>query len=440
MTKLKHKQAVVKINNKSIVIYYSLDGEEMRFATGISLTTPKGQFWNPISWDSKANKLKLSVSHANDMDKIEEMMLKQKTIDDLLNKANSIINNYFQKNIQITPDELKLLLSQQQDEKIIKANASFFEYFNEFIEKKRNHFSTRGNIISLKDYNSTKLLLEDFQAFKKQKIRILDFTTHWLETLVQYMTIKHEDFIGEHKVSSKGEMADSTIKKRLDIIAEFFGYLKELRIVTEYEVDIIKKFKKKIKKKSSQKETLEISEIHQLYKFKFPLPQHQVIRDLFVFLCLTGVRYQDLVDFDKNFIQKAKKGEGKIYIKAASKTGIDYNVPLCKIVIEILEKYNYKLPIISGQHGNRQIKEALKITGKFDSYTQIIDKETKKYKRRYDAITLHKGRNTFITNLVDKTPLNELMKYTGHKKLSTLQGYIDTNRPVQMDYIKIFDL
>jgi hypothetical protein len=75
-----------------------------------------------------------------------------------------------------------------------------------------------------------------------------------------------------------------------------------------------------------------------------------------------------------------------------------------------------------------------------NTYTQIIDKETGNYKRRYEAITLHKGRDSFITNLVDTTPLNELMKYTGHKKPSTLQGYIDKKRPVKMDYVKIFDL
>jgi integrase len=53
---------------------------------------------------------------------------------------------------------------------------------------------------------------------------------------------------------------------------------------------------------------------------------------------------------------------------------------------------------------------------------------------------MHKGRDSFITNLVDSTPLNTLMKYTGHSKLSTLQGYIDTNREVETDpIIKAFN-
>ena len=66
---------------------------------------------------------------------------------------------------------------------------------------------------------------------------------------------------------------------------------------------------------------------------------------------------------------------------------------------------------ITGQYGNRAIKEALQITGLFDDITQNKHKDTKENKRRFEAITLHKGRDSFITNLVDTTPLNELMKY-----------------------------
>lgn len=37
------------------------------------------------------------------------------------------------------------------------------------------------------------------------------------------------------------------------------------------------------------------------------------------------------------------------------------------------------------------------------------------------------------------TPLNQLMKFTGHSKLSTLQGYIDPSREVDTNPIKIFN-
>jgi len=372
MNKLKHRQASVKLNNNSVVVYYSLRGKEMRYPTGISLPKVKDKNGrNPYYWDYKNNKLKLPPFLASQQNEVDGLAIKQKVIDEMLVRANTYLNDHFTRDVELDPEELYSLLGSQQDIKYQKANTALLEFFNDFIEKKRSHFTARGNIISLKDYVSTKLLLEDFQAYKSNKLKVHNICNLWLEELVQFCSIPHADYYGEHKVSSKGDMADSTIKKRLDIVAEFFAYLKELKVVSENEVEIIKKFKKTIKKQPSHKETLDIPEIHKLYKFKFKNKNREVVRDLFVFLCFTGIRYQDLYDFDCHFITKAKVGEGYIYIKAANKTGIDYHIPLTKIVMEILEKYNYNLPKISGQYGNRTIKEALKETQLFNDYTQI---------------------------------------------------------------------
>lgn len=440
MRTIKHKQATVRLNNSSVVIYYSFKGDEMRYPTGVRLEGMKGRDGKYSGWDYKNNRLKILSNSGTNRNAIKTLEAKQKRIDELLNRANSLINEYFSKGMEMYAPHLTNLLNNVVEIKYTAAHASFFELFNQFVSRKREHFTIRGKVISLKDYNSTLLLLKDFEKFKNYDLRIEYINNLWLEDFVNYMSTKHPKYYGDYKVSSEGEMANSTIKKRLDILAEFFSFLKELKVVTAEQDDMVRKFKKGIKRQPTRKETLDIPEIHKLYKFKFKDQSDIQIRDLFVFLCLTGIRYQDLVSFDKKFIRKSATGDGYVYIRAASKTSLDYNIPLCKIVLEILEKYNYELPKISGQHGNRAIKEALRKTQLFDDYTQITDKETKEFKKRYEAITLHKGRDSFITNLVDSTPLNELMKYTGHKKLSTLQGYIDKKRPVKMDYIKVFDL
>ncbi len=440
MQKIKHKQASIRLNNTSVVIYYSFQGEEMRYPTGVRLESKKDKDGKFISWDYKNNRLKLQSSSGNKPSDIKILETKQKRIDDLLNRANSLINDYFVKGSIMYTEHLTNLLDNVEEINYTSANASFFEYFKQFVERKRDLFNARGKIISLKDYNSTLLLLQDFEKFKRYDLRIEYITNLWLEDFVNYMSTEHLKFYGDYKVSSRGGMANSTIKKRLDILAEFVSYLKELKVVTTEQDELVRKFKKSIKRQPVHKATLDIQEIHKLYKFKFKLRGDEQIRDLFVFLCLTGIRYQDLVEFDKKFITKRKAGDGFVYVKAASKTSLNYNIPLSKIVLEILNKYKYKLPKISDQYGNRAIKEALKKTKLFNDYTQIIDKETKEYKKRYEAITLHKGRDSFITNLVDTTPLNELMKYTGHQKLSTLQGYIDKKRPVKMEYIQVFDI
>jgi hypothetical protein len=88
---------------------------------------------------------------------------------------------------------------------------------------------------------------------------------------------------------------------------------------------------------------------------------------------------------------------------------------------------------------NEDIKDALKFTELFNEPTTIIDKNTETEKLKYECISMHKGRDSFITNLVDHTPLNTLMKYTGHSKLSTLQGYIDPNREIDTSLLQVFN-
>ena len=440
MQNVKHKNATVRLNNSSVVIYYSYKGEDMRYSTGVNVGAKDkdGKFLN---WDYKNNRLKIPTSNVlNKSTTIKQLESKQKVIDELLNKANNFINEYFTRGSIMYPKHLENLLNNKDDMKFKAANASFFECYKEFLNRKSEHFKARGKIISIKDYNSTLHLLNDFEKFKKYEMRIEYINTLWLGDLVNYMAVKHPAYYGDYKVKTEGLMKSQTIRKRLAILAEFYSYLTEMKLAEAEQVESIKKVKRSVKVIPVHKETLDIKEIHKLYKFDFDNESDDKIRDLFVFLCLTGIRFQDLVEFDKKFIRKRKEGDGYIYLKAASKTSLDYNIPLCKIVLEILEKYNYQLPKISDQNGNKAIKAALKKTMFLNAYTQIIDKETGNYKRRYEAITLHKGRDSFITNLVDTTPLNELMKYTGHKKLSTLQGYIDKKRPVKMDYVKIFDI
>ncbi|RYF93884.1 MAG: hypothetical protein EOO02_23960 [Chitinophagaceae bacterium] len=184
-----------------------------------------------------------------------------------------------------------------------------------------------------------------------------------------------------------------------------------------------------------------VQEVHELYDHPFSEKNLSNIRDLFVFICLTGLRWEDVRQFDARFIFPSADGAGKVYKKKAYKTrsssGKTFEIPLCDIALEILKKHGGSLKplMVSNVEANRRVKDALEETGRFHTITEIKDKHTGEYLRRFEAVTMHKGRDSFISNLVDITPLNELMKYTAHSKLSTLQGYLDRNRPVSMNYI-----
>jgi len=428
---MKKKQVYPKPNNTSIVIYYSMNGNEMRYPTGITISKEKkkGKY---VDWNYKLNMLK---PYVNDFD------VKKKTISDLCIKANSLLSQNFEAGISLTPAELKQLLEHHQEVTHATSNSLLLTLYSDFLQSKKEKFLATNTIISLKDFTSTKYLLEAFEAHEGRHFRVSKLTDmNWLSSLLNFMRSKHPEKIGDYKLRTQGKLNDKTIKKRFDVIAQFADYLKDRNILTFDAVHSLKKFRnQQIKVKEAQKETLTIDEVHKLFNFKFKDPKLNNIRDIFVFLCFTGIRFQDLVEFDKRFIKVHKSGEGFVYIKKASKNKIEYNIPLCGIVLEILEKYDYKLPVRSNVESNLLIKEALKQVGIFEGLTESKHKITGEYKERYEAITMHKARDTFITNLIDTTPLNELMKYTGHKKLTTLQGYIDKRRDVKMNYVQIFD-
>ena len=245
-----------------------------------------------------------------------------------------------------------------------------------------------------------------------------------------------------YKFKTEGGMVNDTIRKRLDCLNEFNNYLIKLEILPNNE--FIKNKRKEFKPNNKNKISLTIKEVQELYKIDFNKKYLNETKDLFVFICFTGLRWSDLEQFDYRFIRR--NGDEWIYefspIKTEDSSSVECFIPLCKIVKEILKKYDLKLKKIikSNQSFNENLKIVCKESGLFNEITRIKNKETQTYMFKYETITGHKGRDTFITNLIENTPINEIMKYTGHTKVSTLMKYVDKSRKVNSNYVKIFDI
>ena len=189
------------------------------------------------------------------------------------------------------------------------------------------------------------------------------------------------------------------------------------------------------------KTTLTVKEIHKLYNYKFENEAKENVKLIFIFACLTGFRWIDIENFDKYFIKtfKTRPVYEHIASKTKNTTGTKSKIPLCDLAIKILKRLDYNLKIYSNGYTNRTLHKLLKETNLFNQPTLAQDKDTGKKYKRYELITMHRGRDTFITNLIPTVPLNELMNYTSHEKLSTLQKYIDHNRDINPEYVAIFD-
>jgi integrase len=243
-----------------------------------------------------------------------------------------------------------------------------------------------------------------------------------------------------YKFKTLGKLKSASIDKRFEVLTGFFSYLKEKKLLNDD--SFLKSYKKtEIVVTAKIKTTLSISEIHTLYGHNFEDDTKEKVKLIFLFSCLTGFRWKDIEDFKKDFISDFKGR--KVYKHVASKTKKKLNkvatIPLSDLAIEILKKLDYKLKLFSNGYTNLMLHDLLEESNLFNELTHAEDSETGRQLKRYELLSMHRGRDTFITNLINIVPLHELMSYTSHEKLSTLQKYIDYSRAINPEYVTIFD-
>ena len=102
------------------------------------------------------------------------------------------------------------------------------------------------------------------------------------------------------------------------------------------------------------------------------------------------------------------------------------------------EKYCYNFP--EPIHDTIVLAEIKKICKLIPSMNNNIEKKYTKgginqreIKNKYQMVCIHTARRTLATLLYEHgLPLVQIMKITGHKKLSTLQKYIKSDSDIQM--------
>ena len=143
------------------------------------------------------------------------------------------------------------------------------------------------------------------------------------------------------------------------------------------------------------------------------------IRDLFIFQTYTGLAYVDMASLSKDDIRDG------LIIKNRKKTDVASVIPLLPQAKEILEKYDYILPVLSNQKYNAYLKELGDICG--------VEKN----------LHSHLARHTFATTLLNcGMSLSIIAKAMGHANTRiTEQTYaqlrVDT---VRSEFDKISNL
>ena len=185
-------------------------------------------------------------------------------------------------------------------------------------------------------------------------------------------------------------------------------------------------------------------EIKDLYNRELKDSSRNMIRDYFVFLCLTGLRFADFVSINKDNFVMGKDGLVTLSLYT-QKTNIRVEIRLTKQAKEIAERYDYKFDGYTNQAFNRAIKELLKDEELFEdeivTYREVLNQKPQPIKMpRREKITAHTARPTFISMMIENgvQPIH-VMHMVGHTKMSTLQIYIDRFSPKAENEIKVLE-
>jgi len=141
-------------------------------------------------------------------------------------------------------------------------------------------------------------------------------------------------------------------------------------------------------------------------------------RDRFIFMAYTGLAYCDMELFD--FKTMTEKRKDYTYIDGARlKTGSKFFTPILPPAMEVLKKYNYKLPPITNQ--------------KLNEYCHLLEALCKIRK----PVTCHIARHSFATLMLSYGfSLEEVKKMLGHKDIKTTQIYAKLSNKVLEDSVK----
>jgi site-specific recombinase XerD len=171
----------------------------------------------------------------------------------------------------------------------------------------------------------------------------------------------------------------------------------------------------KLKMQKVNREQLSETELSDIEKKVFVIERLDMVRDLFVFCCYTGLSYVDVINLTPGHIIAGTDGD-KWIRTCREKTLIPVNVPLLPQALKILDKYktnerslaNGKVfPVISNQKVNSYLKEISEVC----SITKNV--------------TFHLARHTFATTITlsNGVPIETVSKMLGHTKITTTQIY-----------------
>lgn len=281
-----------------------------------------------------------------------------------------------------------------------------FEKHNTDISKQVGIFVSKA---TLQKYNVCKRHFSDFldKQYKRNDLKLTELT---------YLIIREFDLYLRTVVGQNSNTATKTMKtfKTITLLGQKMGVLLHDPFMNH-----------RFHLEPVNRGFLTDEEILLIANKEIGIPRLELVRDIFIFSCFTGLAYIDVSNLTPDHI--VTLGAKQWIMTQRQKTSVETNILLLDIPKAIIDKYcdnpaypkreNKLFPILSNQKMNAYLKEIADLCG--------IKKN----------LTFHLARHTFATMSLSKgVPMESVSKMLGHTNIKTTQIYARiTNKKIEHD-------
>jgi site-specific recombinase XerD len=336
-------------------------------------------------WDARSGKTKGNSDESRAINRF---------LDSVRSKLYEIHDRLLRDNQPVSPNIIKdIYFGKGEEERMLM---EIFQDHNDQMKKLIGKGYTKG---TMQRYDACKNHIENYllYSYKKKDIPVQE--------------VDHKFITGfDHYLKSQKDCAHNTALKYI------VNFKKIIRIAYANQwIDRDPFFHWKGTWKSSEREYLTDMELQKMAEIEFDIPRLDLVRDIFLFCCYTGLAFADVKKLSENDIVIGMNGKKWIKTKR-QKTNSMSSIPILEVPEAILEKYSdhpqvktgkVVLPVLTNQKSNAYLKEIADVCG--------IKKN----------LTTHLARHTFATTvtLSKGVPIESVGKMLGHKSLKTTQIY-----------------
>lgn len=274
-----------------------------------------------------------------------------------------------------------------------------------------------------KNYFTTQRYINEFIM---EKYNVSDF---FLKQLDFNFILKFEKFLRDYSsLDHQKPIGNNTVMKHIERFRKMVILAHKLEWIKR---DPFMKFEAKFDK--VERGYLTQLELQKIGDKHFSISRLQLVKDLFIFSCFTGLSYIDVINLNNDNINYGIDGELWIIMKR-EKTNNPLRIPILPKALRLISKYKKDpkslangtiFPKLSNQKLNLALKEIADLC------------EIKK------NITFHLARHTFATTvtLSNGVPIETVSKLLGHSRISTTQIYakvVEKKVSEDMQKLKIY--